>query len=103
MPNKAGGLTENEIQLQCRQYLQIKGWLVIRIQQGIGCHLGISDLIAVKDGKTVYIEIKTPKGKLSQHQENFRKDIEYHGAEYLVFKDVSDAMSFANRRIVKVE
>ena len=32
---------------QVRDYLQLNGWYVIRIQQGMGCHKGLSDLICL--------------------------------------------------------
>ena len=51
---------ETIIQNQVRQLLRMDGWYVIRHQQGLGCHKGLSDLSAIKNGITIYIEIKTP-------------------------------------------
>ena len=69
-----------------RQYLRLKGWYVMRIQQSIGCHPGISDLIAVKRGMTIFVETKSPKwrGKLSKDQEKFKAEIEAHGGMFYV-------------------
>lgn len=84
------GLTENQIQSMIRDRLVWDGWFVIRHQQGLGSLKGLSDLSAIKNGKTVYIEVKTPRGVLSQYQEKFKADIESHGGTYIVARSVSD-------------
>lgn len=86
-------VSETVILRQIRECLKFYGWFVIRIQQGLGCHKGISDLIAVKDGKTVFIEIKKPGGVLSEHQKKFRDDIETHGGKYIVAIDIEDVLA----------
>ncbi len=78
----AGTQPESLVLNQCRDYLRTLGWYVIRIQQGIGCHRGVSDLICVKDGRVVFLEIKATKGKLGEHQQRFCMDIVEHGGEY---------------------
>lgn len=77
-----------------RKWLRMKGWYVMRIQQSIGCHPGISDLIAIKGGITIYIETKSPKwkGKLSRDQEKFRIEIEDHGGTFMVVDSIDKLM-----------
>lgn len=86
--------SETIILRQIRSFLQWHGWFVIRIQQGLGCHKGISDLIAVKNGRTVFIEVKKPNGKLSDYQERFKATIEDRRGEYVVMRSVEDAKTF---------
>ena len=62
---------ETIIQNEVRQLLRMDGWYVIRHQQGLGCHKGLSDLSAIKNGITIYIEIKTPRGVQSDYQKEF--------------------------------
>ena len=81
---------ENEIQSQVREYLRLKDWYVIRNQQSMGSHRGLADLTAVKNGRVVFIEIKTKKGKLSKHQEKFRDDINAQGGEYVVIRSLDE-------------
>ena len=83
-------LKEADILSHVRSYLRWAGWYVIRIQQGLGCHKGVSDLIAVKDGSVYFIEIKTEKGKMSAHQENFKVNIEERGCHYFVVRSLED-------------
>ena len=87
---KPKGPTETEIQNAIREYLRWRGWFVIRHQQGLGCHKGLSDLTAIKGGKTVYIEVKRPKGTQSDDQLDFQADIEAHGGLYVVARSVED-------------
>lgn len=77
---------------QVRQYLRTLGWYVMRIQQGIGCHRGISDLIVVKDGRVVFLECKTAKGKQSEHQRKFQAEVEARGGEYRIARCLEDAV-----------
>jgi hypothetical protein len=81
-----------------RQYLRLKGWYVMRIQQSIGCHPGISDLIAVKRGMTIFVETKSPKwrGKLSKDQEKFKAEIEAHGGMFYVIDSVDEMIKIVD-------
>lgn len=94
MPNKNGLPTETEIQTEIRQILELHGWYVIRHQQGLGSLKGLSDLSAIKDGQTVYIEVKTPRGRLSEWQNKFAANIAAHGGTYIVMRSGDDALQF---------
>ena len=83
-------MREVDIQAQIRDYLRWKGWFVVKIHQSLGSYRGIADLVAVKDGHTVWIEVKTPNGRLSKYQKQFRDDIRAHGGIYLVARSVDD-------------
>lgn len=83
---------ETEIMRGVRDYLQIMGWFVVRIQQGLGAHKGIADLVAIKDGITVWIEVKTERGRLSEHQKLFADSIEKAGGKYFVVRSIDDAV-----------
>jgi hypothetical protein len=90
---------ESVILSATRQYLRIKGWYVMRIHQSIGCHPGISDLIAIKKSKTIFIETKSPKwrGKLSKDQVKFKDEIESHGGLFMVIDSVDKAMEVIDK------
>ncbi|MBP2638872.1 MAG: hypothetical protein H6Q72_4779 [Firmicutes bacterium] len=83
-------ITESDILGQIRDRLRWDKWFVIRHQQGLGCHKGLSDLTAIKNGHTVYIEVKKPKGRQSDVQKDFQNDIESHGGVYVLAKSVDD-------------
>jgi hypothetical protein len=81
-----------------RQYLRLKGYLVIRHQQGSMCQPGIPDLSAIKRGRTIYIETKSPKwrGKLSKDQAKFKADIEAHGGMFFVIDSVDEMIKIVD-------
>ena len=82
--------TEAEVRTQVKEYLQWQGWFVYYNLAGLGSYPGLSDLVAVKDGRVVHIELKRPTGKQSERQEKFQRDLEAAGGEYLVARGVAD-------------
>jgi len=81
-------LTETDIRRQIQDYLRWKGWLVVYQLQGLGAYRGLSDLIAVKDGRVLFIELKTPRGRQSKYQEEFQAGLEAAGGEYILCRGV---------------
>ena len=79
-------MLESDVKRKVREYLMKAGWFIFNIhQQGQFCHRGISDYIAVKSGRVLFMEGKTPVGgKQSKYQIKFEKDIKEHGGEYLL-------------------
>ena len=83
-------VTEADIRRQVRDYLRIRGWFVFHILQGLGCYPGVTDLIAVRDGRIVFIELKTKTGKQSDYQKQFQSDLEAAGGEYILCRGIDD-------------
>ena len=87
-------LSEKEIQNQIRDFLRANGYFVIRHQQGLGSLKGLSDLTAIKNGNTLYIEVKTPKGVQSKYQKEFQEAIESHGGTYILARSIEDVKPY---------
>jgi hypothetical protein len=51
---------------------------------------GVSDFLAVIDGKIVCLEIKSPSGVQSESQKEFEKQIKAAGGKYFVVRSISD-------------
>ena len=81
---------EGAIKAHVKYYLKLKGWFIFPIMQGPLSYRGISDFYAIKGGRGIWMEIKTPKGRQSDYQIQFQYDIESHGGEYLIVKDVQE-------------
>ena len=96
---KAPGLKETDIQNAIREHLRWHGWFVIRHQQTLGSHKGLSDLTAIKNGVTVYIEVKKPAGRQSEDQQQFQADIESHGGLYILAKSVEDVEFLCKKEV----
>lgn len=85
-------IKESDIRANIRDYLRYKGWFVYYNLQGLGCYPGLPDMCAVKGGKVVHLEIKTPKGKQSEKQIDFQLEIERAGGIYVVARGVEDVI-----------
>jgi len=91
----AGKQPESLVLKSVRAYLRQFGWYVVRIQQGMGCHKGVADLVATREGRTVWVEVKTPTGRQSDAQREFEREIKAHGGEYVVVRCVEDAAAMS--------
>ena len=85
---------ESFILNQVRDILRLDGWDVTRHQQGMGSRRGFPDLTALKDGVTLYIEIKTQTGKQSAYQVEFEKICRAHGGTYILARSVDDVKPY---------
>ena len=88
---------ESIVKAAVKKYLYYQGWYSFPILQGLGAHKGIADRIAVKNDTTLFIECKSPKGKLSPNQEQFGYTITYHGGlhlHYIVVRYIKDLIKY---------
>jgi len=84
-------ISENDVKKQVKQYLSLKGYFHFHILQGLGAYKGIPDIIAIKNNRVLFLEIKKPVGwKQSDYQKQFQADIEEHGGEYYLVKSLDD-------------
>jgi hypothetical protein len=51
---------------------------------------GVPDIILVKGGKFIGLEVKRPKGIQSEHQKTFEADCKKAGGEYYIITSVDD-------------
>lgn len=96
-PAKQPKITESNIQAAIKEYLQWHGWMVVKIHQSLGSYKGIADLYALRNGRHVWIEVKMPKGRLSEHQVKFREDVLAHGGVYIVARGIEDVEHLCRR------
>lgn len=79
---------ETGIRNVIKEWLQWHGWFTFYNLQSLGSLKGISDLTAIKDGRTLWLEIKKPGGRQSEHQKKFESAIKAHGGEYVLADSV---------------
>ena len=73
-----------------KDYLNATGWFNFHVLQGMGAYKGVPDRIAIKNGIVLFIEVKQPKGKQSDNQIGFEKDIWQAGGHYILVKCIDD-------------
>jgi Holliday junction resolvase len=90
--------TESEITRGIRQYLKLKGIFHWKVWQGLGSTPGVPDIVGICRGRFVGIEVKTAKGKLSEHQEQFRDAIVREGGLYILARSTDDVATVFERK-----
>jgi len=79
-------MTEQRIQKKITDQLTNDGWFVIKLMKtSIN---GIPDLMALKNGKTKFIEVKKPRGIISEIQKYRIKQLRKQGFEAVVMDGV---------------
>ena len=59
---------------------------------GMGVHPGFADLIILFDGKVLFLELKSLKGRLSPAQEAFRDAVLAQGFGWALVRSLDDAL-----------
>lgn len=85
---------ETALKKQIKDYLKLYGFFVFHIVQGLGAYKGIPDLCAVGYGLTLFVEVKTKKGRQSEYQKKFEDDIWTHGGHYILSKCCEDIKNY---------
>ena len=92
-------IPESSIQSHIKHYLMAKGWMVWKNHQSLGSYKGLADLTAIRNGIIIFIEVKTEKGKLSEHQKQFRDDIIRNGGNFFVARSLDDIIKITQKYI----
>ncbi len=53
---------------------------------------GTPDIIVIREGRAVFLEVKGPKGRLSPDQAEFARCAVHAGADYHIVRSISDVM-----------
>ena len=59
---------------------------------GMGVHPGFADLIVLCDGRVLFLELKSIKGRLSPAQEAFRDGVSAQGFGWALVRSLDDAL-----------
>ena len=59
---------------------------------GMGVHPGFADLIVLCEGRVLFLELKSLKGRLSPNQEAFRDTVLAQGFGWALVRSVDDAL-----------
>ncbi len=88
--------SEQKIQYAINTYLKKQGWLVTKLMMTTTA--GIPDLMAIKEGKTIFIEVKKPGGRLSRIQEYRIAEIRAQDIPVLVTDNLNDLKEWLNEQ-----
>ena len=76
-------MKESEVQRKIILQLEKRGWVVVKLIKTT--MNGIPDLMALKDGSTVFIEVKTETGKVSELQKYRHEQLKKQGFTVFVW------------------
>jgi len=97
-------MKEQDIQRAILEWLEWNGWIAIKINNQnmisikgrlVPCkvrpgQLGVSDILAFKDGVFAAIEVKVPGNYPTQNQKDFLAKVEQNGGKAFVARSVDD-------------
>ena len=69
----------------------------INYHKQLGYVKGQPDLVAVMNGKVVFIELKTQKGKQSKEQKEVEQEIKKRGMDYIVVRSLEDLQRYLRK------
>lgn len=78
-------MLESKLQTKIKKKLELDGYFVTKLIKT--STNGIPDILAVKDGKAIFIEVKQPKGVLSELQKLRIKELKKYGCDVFVWTD----------------
>lgn len=64
-----------------------------------GVRSGVSDLIFCYRGRTIFIEVKMPKGRMQDTQKEFQENVLSHGFDYFIVRDLDQFLNIINETI----
>jgi Holliday junction resolvase len=89
-------MKESEIQKRIKERLERNGYWVTKLIQTTTN--GIPDIMAIKNGNVIFLEVKTPSGSVSELQK-FRLDqLNTFGVFAAVVRSVEDIDVFCNKK-----
>ena len=83
-------MSEKHIVDKIRTYLRAQGFYVLKIHGGPTQTAGIPDLLAIKDGRAWFFEVKTETGKASRLQIHTIEQLRSYGAVAEIVRSVAD-------------
>lgn len=63
------------------------------ILDGMGLFRGFSDLLVISEGRVMFLEVKSPTGRLEPSQERFRDLVQAQGLPWALVRSPEDAVA----------
>ncbi len=87
----AANTPENKVKASIKKYLEDDHWMIqSNAQFGPYVVPGRPDMEAYKNGKVIFIEVKSKTGRQSDWQKAYQKKLEEHGMIYILARSVDD-------------
>lgn len=90
---------ETSVKLAIKDYLTITGWYHYPNLAGIGSEDGLADRTAIKNGVTVWIEVKSLTGTQGKKQKEFEAKLKDKCGHYILARSVQDVDDYINKNL----
>lgn len=88
-------LLERDIQKQCIDFLRLDRWFVLNFSRHDCPDIaGISDILALREGRYIWIEFKRSGNCQQSKQVEFERAIKDHGGEYVVVRSLDELVKY---------
>ena len=91
------GKSESIIQREIIRHLEGEGWFVLKLIQTN--KNGIPDLLAIRQGETIFVEVKRAGAKAKPLQEYRMKEIHLHGVNSFVAHSIEEVKKKISKKI----
>jgi len=81
---------ETSLKSVIKEYLDLMRVFNYPVRQGLGCYRGLPDRVMHFQGQVHYLEIKTPKGRLTDSQVKFQGQCQADKVPYHVVRTLED-------------
>lgn len=82
---------ESSVQTSIKKYLKDNGWFVTKLISTSTA--GIPDLMAIKNGQTIFVEVKRKGGKTSAIQDYRISELRQYGVKVFISDSLEDFKS----------
>ena len=106
---------ERAIEKQILDWLTLHGWFAWRFKDQVSFRdgrffrpppyqiNGVSDLCAINTGIVLFVEVKTPKGRMTKYHKEFQKNILEHGGHYILARRIEDVKNYIDELNTRLE
>lgn len=91
---------ENRVKNSIKAYLKRDGWMIqpnFQLGPMPKEWRGRPDMEAYKNGKVIFIEVKSKTGRQSDYQKVYQKKLEEHGMIYILARSVEDLRPYLDK------
>ena len=85
-------MLEKTIVNQIKNRVEKAGGMAIKLHGGPYQVAGLPDLVVIRNGETIWLEVKTPTGRVTAIQEAMHRKMREHGARVYVVRSADEVM-----------
>jgi hypothetical protein len=98
-PQRRPGAADGALAAAVTGCLETHGYLVLRSRSRLSSRWGLADLVAIRDGRSIFVLAGAAPGRLSRRTQHFVENIRRSGSEFVVVRDLGDVEALSRTRL----